>query len=163
MNIAVAAELSLAVKAEINSWLKKFPATAAQSAIIPALTIVQREYGTLTAATITAVANYLEVAEALVYEVATFYKMYTLNKMAKHTICLCTNVSCMLKNVAIIVNHIKKKLAIEFGEVTVDGKFLLKEVECLGACDGAPAMLVDGKCYHRLTVEMVDDILDNLE
>jgi NADH-quinone oxidoreductase subunit E len=157
-------DLSIQVKREINSWLRKFPESAKQSAIIPTLTIVQQGYGgTLTAELITAVANYLEVAETLVYEVATFYKMYTLNKPAKHKIYVCTNISCMLCKAYDLANHVKNKLGIEFGQVTGDGKFLLQEVECLGACDGAPAMMIDGKCYSNLTVEKVDCILAKIK
>ena len=156
----IAVELSIQAKREINSWLKKFPKQARQSAIIPALTIAQQEHGgTLTKTLIVAVANYLGVAETLVYEVATFYKMYTLDKPAKHKIYVCTNVSCMLCKAYDIATYIKDKLSVEFGEVTKDGLFLLQEVECLGACDGAPAMMVDDKCYNNLTVEKIDRIL----
>lgn len=156
--------LSMQTKREINSWLKKFPEQAKQSAIIPALTIVQQEYdGTLTEELIFAVANYLGVAESLVYEVATFYKMYTINKPAKHKIYVCTNVSCMLCKAYDIATHIKSKLGVEFGEVTKDGRFLLQEVECLGACDGAPAMMIDAKCYNNLTVEKIDRILGTIK
>ncbi len=157
-------ELSNSSKRDINSWLKKFPITEKRSAIMPALTIVQKENGgALTEELITAVARYLDVPEAFVYELATFYKMYELGPVGRHKIAVCTNVSCMLCGCNKVALYLKEKLNIDFGEITKDGRFMLQEVECLGVCDGAPAMLVDSKCYTDLTPEKIDSILKGLK
>jgi NADH-quinone oxidoreductase subunit E len=89
--------------------------------------------------------------------------MYELKPVGRHKICVCTNVSCLVCGSDRIVDHLQKKLGIGFGQTTPDGKFTLKEVECLGACVGAP-MLQIGKTYHEhLTPERIDEILDALE
>ena len=157
-------ELSDSSKREINTWLKKFPPQEKRSAIIPALTIVQKENGgALTKELIVAVAEFLEVAENAVFEVATFYHMYSLRPAGKHKIAVCTNISCNLCGCDTLVSHLKDKLGIGFGEVTKDQKFDLEEAECLGACDGAPAILVNSECYMEVTPDKLDAILDNLD
>ena len=164
MEVKLKIELSSSSKKEINKWLKKFPDGAKHSAIIPALTIVQKENkGSLTKEIIIAVAQYLDVASSVVYEVATFYKMYELEPIGKYKISVCTNISCMLCNAYNIAAYLKEKLAISFGGTTKDGKFSLQEVECLGACDGAPAMLINDKLYFDLTLDKIDSILSKLE
>lgn len=157
-------ELSNASKREINSWLKKFPVVEKRSAIIPALTIVQKENGgSLNQGLITAVAEFLQVPAAAVLEVATFYHMYSLHPVGRHKISVCTNISCTLCGCEENIAHLKTKLGIDFGEVTADQKFGLQEAECLGACDGAPAILVNSECYMDVTPEKLDKILDELD
>ena len=157
-------ELSSEAKAELDAWLLKFPKGKNHSAIMPGLTFVQNENGGyLTDALMDAVADYLDVPKIAVYEVATFYSMYELKPVGRHKICVCTNVSCMLCGSHTIVNHLQKKLNINFGEITKDGKYSLKEVECLAACGGAPMMQIGDTYYENLTPEKVDDILAGLE
>ena len=98
-----------------------------------------------------------------VYEVATFYSMYELNPVGKHKICVCTNVSCMINDSNKLVEHLEKRLDVRLGQTTEDGKFTLKEVECLGACGGAPMMQIGRQYYENLTPELIDSILDGLE
>ena len=156
--------LSASVRSEIDKWIAKFPADQKQSAVIPALTIVQDDNGGyLTEPLMDAVAVYLEMPKIAVYEVATFYSMYELKPVGRHKICVCTNISCMLRNSDGIVEHIKNKLGIGFGETTEDNRFTLKEVECLAACRGAPMMQIGPHYYENLTPEKVDTILDSLE
>jgi len=158
------AELSLGVKQAIDVWLNKFPADQQQSAIIPALTIVQQENGGwLTTELIDLVADYLNLPKVHAYEVATFYSMFELKPVGKHKICVCTNISCALRGCNKIVDHLRNKLGIDFGEVTPDGKFSLKEVECLAACGGAPAIQIGDNYYENLTSARVDKILADLE
>jgi NADH-quinone oxidoreductase subunit E len=98
-----------------------------------------------------------------VYEVATFYTMFDLKPVGKHKLNVCTNISCMLNGSEEIVAHLEKRLKIRLGETTEDGKYTLRQVECLGACCGAPMMQV-GRDYHEyLTTEKLDSILDGLE
>ncbi len=156
--------LSPEIRAEIDGWIAKYPPQWRQSAVMPALTIVQdANGGWLTQALMDEVAAYLEMPPIAVYEVATFYSMYELKPVGRHKVCVCTNVSCMVCGSEKIVEHLQSKLGVRMGETTRDGRFTLKEVECLGACGGAPMMQVGKQYYENLTPELVDSILDGLE
>ena len=152
------------VRQEIDRWIAKYPDDWRQSAVMPALMVVQdANGGSLTEALMDQVADYLGMPPIAVYEVATFYSMYELKPVGKHKICVCTNVSCMVCGSDSIVEHLSERLGIGFGEITQDGRFSLKEVECLGACGGAPMMQIGKQYYENLTPELVDSILDGLE
>jgi len=152
------------VRDEIDQWVAKYPPEWRQSAVMAALRIVQdANGGWLSTDLMDEVAGYLDMPPIAVYEVATFYSMYELKKVGRHKICVCTNVSCMLNDADKIVAHLEKRLGIRFGETTSDGKFTLKEVECLGACGGAPMMQVGKQYYENLTPEILDSILDRLD
>ena len=157
--------LSDQVKAEIDQWVAKYPENQKQSAVMAALHIVQdhAEDHCLNGERIAAVADYLGMPVISVQEVATFYSMYEHTPAGQHKICVCTNVSCKLRGSDQIVEHLKKRLGIGFGQTTTDGKFTLKEVECLGACTAAPMFQLDKDYHEHLTVEKVDQILDGLE
>ena len=152
------------VRRQIDAWVAKYPDEWKQSAVMPALTIVQdANGGWLTEELMDKVAAYLDMPPIAVYEVATFYSMYEHKPVGRHKICLCTNVSCMINNCDSIYEHLKNRLGIGFGEVTEDGRFSIKEVECLGACGGAPMMQIGDKYYENLTPEIVDSILEELD
>jgi NADH-quinone oxidoreductase subunit E len=153
------------VRSEIDRWVSKFPADRKRSAVLAALREVQHENGGyLTTELMDAVADYLELPHIAVYEVASFYSMFELKPVGRHSISVCTNVSCMLRGSDEIVTHIENKLGIKTGQSTEDGKFYLKEEEeCLAACVRAPMMQIDHIYYENLTPEKVDQILDNLE
>lgn len=153
------------VRAEIDDWLGRYPADQRQSAVLGALRAVQHENGGyLTTATMDAVADYIGMPKIAVYEVASFYSMFELEPVGRHTIAVCTNVSCMLCGSDSVLSYIEKKLGIKLGESTADGRFFLKrEEECLAACCGAPMMQVDHVYYEHLTPEKVDEILDGLD
>lgn len=156
--------LSAHLKDEIDDWLKRFPEDQRQSAVIAALRGVQHEDGYLSTEKMDAVADYIGMSEIAVYEVASFYSMFELKPVGRHTIAICTNVSCMLCGSDEIVTHIESKLGIKTGESTADGKFYIKrEEECLAACCGAPMMQVDHVYYENLTPAKVDEILDGLD
>lgn len=156
--------LSEQVRADIDKWIAKFPPDQRQSAVLPALLIVQEQHKNwLTEELMDAVAQYLDMPRIAVYEVATFYSMYNLKPVGQHQICVCTNISCMLSGCEGIVKHLKKRLGIGFNETTADGKFTLKEVECLGACANAPMLHMGHRYYENLTPEKIDKILDELE
>jgi NADH-quinone oxidoreductase subunit E len=151
-------------RAEIDRWVAKYPAGWQQSACMPALMIVQDlNGGYLTRELMDQVADYLDMPAIAVYEVATFYSMFEHKPVGRHKICLCTNVSCMINGSDGILEHLSNRLGIGFGEVTPDGRFSLKEVECLGACGGAPMMQIGHTYYENLTPALVDQILDGLE
>ena len=152
------------VRAEIDREIAKYPAGWQQSAVMASLRIVQdANGGWLTQEHMDQVADYLDMPPIAVYEVASFYSMFELKPVGRHKICLCTNVSCMINGSDSILDHLKKRLGIGFGQMTDDGRFSLKEVECLGACGGAPMMQIGTKYYENLTPELVDSILDGLE
>ncbi len=151
-------------KSEIDTWVAKYPKDQKKSAVMAALTIVQdANGGWLTQDLMDMVAEYLAMEPISVYEVATFYSMYELKPVGRNKICVCTNISCMLCGSDEIVSHLKDKLGIGFGEITADGKVSLKEVECLGACGGAPMLQIGDQYYENLTPEKIDSILDNLK
>lgn len=148
---------------QIEKEVAKYPADQKQSAVMAALRIAQEEHGWLSVSLMDYVAKVLEMRPIQVYEVATFYSMYDLKPVGKHKISVCTNISCMLCGSDEIVKHLERKLGIRLGETTADGKFTLKEVECLAACGGAPMFQI-GKTYHEnLTPQKVDEILASLE
>ncbi len=157
-------ELSEHVRNEIDHWKARFPVGRQRSAVLSALHAVQHENnGYLTVEQLNAVAEYLELPTIQVYEVATFYSMFQTQKVGRHEVAICTNISCMLRGADDIVAHVENKLATNLGESTADGRiFLKREEECIAACCGAPAMMVDHKYYENLTNEQVDEILDGL-
>jgi len=148
----------------IDKWIAKYLPENRQAAVIPALHIVQEgNGGHLTVALMDELAQYLKMPEIAVYEVASFYSMFEHKPVGRHKISICTNISCLLRGSEELVDHLKKKFGISLGETTSDGKFTIKEVECLGACVGAPMCLI-GRDYHEhLTPEKIDAILENLE
>lgn len=149
---------------QIDIEIQKYPAEERQAAVMSALRIVQTEHGWLSPECITDVAAYLKMPEIAVLEVATFYNMYELEPVGKYKITICTNISCMLRDSDTIVEHLQKKLDVGFNEVTTDGKFCLREGECMGACGGAPLLHVNNTEMHEfLTVEKVDKLLDGLK
>lgn len=158
-------ELSAHTREVIDAWLAKFPPDRKRSAVIAALREVQHENdGYLTVPLMDAVAEYLQLPKIAVYEVASFYSMLETQPVGRHSISVCTNVSCMLRGADDIVEHIEKRLGIKTGESTADGRFYLKrEEECLAACCAAPMMMVDHKYHENLTPEKVDQILDGLD
>jgi NADH-quinone oxidoreductase subunit E len=157
--------LSEHILEEIDQWKARFPAERQRSAVIGALHAVQHENdGYLTTELMDAVAEYLELPNIHVYEVATFYSMFQTKPVGRHNVAICTNVSCMLRGADDIVEHVENKLGVKLGESTVDGRIYLKrEEECLAACCGAPMMMVDHEYYEDLTPEKTDKILDGLD
>ena len=149
---------------KIEYELSKYPADQRQAAVMSALRIVQTEHGWLSKESISEVAQYLGIPEIAAMEVATFYNMYDLAPVGKYKITVCTNISCMLRDSDVIVEHLQHKLGIGFNEVTPDGKFCLKEGECMGTCGGAPLLHINNTKMHEfLTTEKVDEILKELK
>ncbi|MEC9375081.1 MAG: NAD(P)H-dependent oxidoreductase subunit E [Pseudomonadota bacterium] len=157
-------KLSESSRNEIDIWAKKFPQERRRSTVISALHIVQHENnGFLTEEIMNAVADYLEIPEIQVYEVANFYSMFETKPVGRNCISVCTNISCMLRGSDEIITHIENKLDIKVGESTPDGEIYLKaEEECLAACTGAPMMMVNHQYHENLTPDLVDNILDSL-
>lgn len=156
--------LSKSACEQIDQWILRFPPERKRSGVIEALRIVQNENGGwLTTELMDAVAAYLEMPNIAVYEIATFYSLYNLEPVGKNIIDVCTNISCMLSGSDKIVAHLKQRLGVDVSQTTADGKFTLREVECLGACVNAPMFQVGKKYYLNLTPEKVDEILEELK
>jgi NADH-quinone oxidoreductase subunit E len=148
---------------KIEYELSKYPKDRRQAAVMSALRIVQMERGWLSKESISEVAKYLRIPEIAALEVATFYNMYDLKPVGEHKITICTNISCMLRGSDEIVEHLQHKLGVGFNEVTADGKFCLKEGECMGCCGGAPLLHVNNSQMHEfLTTEKVDALINEL-
>ncbi len=157
--------LSEHARHEIDHWVAKFPADQKRSAVLAALREVQHENGGyLTVELMDAVAGYLQLEAMDVYEGASFYSMFETKPVGRHSISVCTNISCMLRGADDIVTHVERRLGVKLGQSTPDGKFYLKpEEECLAGCCGAPMMQVDHVYHEHLTPQRVDQILDALD
>lgn len=153
------------VKTEIDRWIAQYPADQKQSAVMPGLAAIQKANGGhLTEELMDELADYLDMEPIAVYEVATFYSMYEHEPVGKHQVCVCTNISCLIRGSDELVEHLKKRLGVsDWREISADGRFSLKEVECQGACTGAPMFRIGDHYYEDLTIEKVDEILDGLE
>ena len=149
---------------KIEYELTKYPKENRQGAVMSALRIAQAEKGWLSQETIAFVAEYLGIPAIAALEVATFYNMYDLKPVGQYKITICTNISCMLRDADVIVDHLQAKFGVGFNEVTPDGKFCLKEGECMGCCGGAPLMHINNIQMHELlTPAKVDEILGGLK
>ncbi len=156
--------ISAESKADIDQWIAKYPLDQKQSAVMAALRIVQdQNSGYLTTELMDAVADYLGMDKIAVYEVASFYSMYELKPVGKHKICVCTNISCMLNGSDKVVAHLEEKTGAKLGGTSEDGRYTLKEVECLGACAGAPMLQIERDYHENLTPEKIDSVLESLE
>jgi len=156
--------LSQQIQTLIDKELKKYPVDQKQSAVMSALRFVQEEKGWISEDDMTDVAEYLGMPQIAVYEIATFYHMYNLKPMGKHTLTVCTNLSCQLMGANETLDYLKAKLGIGLGEVTADGKFGLRNAECMGACVEAPLLTVNNnRLCSRLTPEKIDQIIAGLD
>ena len=144
---------------KIDHEVAKYPADQKQSAVMSALAFAQDEKGWLANETMDFIAHYLGMPAIAVYEVATFYNMYNLQPVGKYKLTVCTNLPCALSGGNDAAARLKQKLGIGFNQTTVDGKFTLKEGECMGACGDAPVLLVNNK---RMCSFMSDDKIDQL-
>jgi NADH-quinone oxidoreductase subunit E len=153
-----------AVLQRIQELIARYPDGRQKSALIPVLHLIQETNGknSLSIEEMDEVAKQLQIQPIEVYEVATFYTMFNLKPVGKYVLEVCQTGPCMLRGSDEIIDHIKKKLHIENGGTSADGLFTLKTAECLGACGYAPMMQL-GKYYkENLTIEKVDEILEEL-
>lgn len=147
---------------ELAPILKRYPEDRKSSAMIPALRIGQEIFGHLSPPVMALAADRLGTSPARAHEVATFYVMLHPEPHGRHLVEICTNVSCCLAGGEEIFERLKRKLGVDNGGTTADGRITLREVECLGACGTAPAMLVDDDQHERLTPEQVEQIVGAL-
>jgi len=143
---------------EINEIKSKYPDS--HFCLLPTLYIFQREYGWLSPQVLEAVAEALNIPKATVKGVSTFYTMFKHKPMGRHLVQLCTNVACMIMGGEKLLDILKERYGLEPSMTTPDSRFSLVIMECIGACDKAPAMLVDTDFHDSLTEENIIDILE---
>ncbi len=131
-----------------------------QGALMPVLQQAQELYGYLPIEVMKMIAEGLGVPLEEVYGVATFYAQFTLNPKGSYQIAVCLGTACYVKGSGDIVERISRKLGVEAGSITPDGKFSLDATRCIGACGLAPVMTINGEVYGRLAPADVDGILD---
>ncbi len=131
-----------------------------RGALLPALQIAQGELGHLTEEAMKCIAAELNVPEPDVYGTATFYSLIRRAPTGRHVISICHNLTCTLLGVEPLIEHLRSKLGVNEGEVTPDGRFSYERIECIGRCDGAPALLVDNEYHGELTPDKIDTLLE---
>ncbi len=148
------------METKISELLKRYPTK--QAALLPVLWLCQEKWGWLSSGVLKAIADRLDLSPAFVEGVTTFYTMYHTEPTGKYLVQVCTTLSCQLCGASGLVEHLKERFGIDFGETTPDGRFTLLGVQCLGACGEGPVVQINNDYYTRLTVETLDQILDEL-
>ena len=154
-------EFSDKTKKTIDKIIASYPQK--EAALLPVLHVIQKEFGQISAEEEILAASLLGISQVKIREVVTFYTMFNRKAVGKYHIQVCSNLTCSLMGAANILNCIEEKLGIKPGETTSDKKFTLSTVECLGACEQAPSMMVNFDYHGHLDKEKIDEILDNLE
>ncbi|MBD3267041.1 NADH-quinone oxidoreductase subunit NuoE [bacterium] len=145
---------------KVEDILRRFPQK--KSASIPLLYLAWDVYGYISTEAMREVADILGTTPAYIQGIASFYTMFPLEPRGKYHIEICTNISCHLSGCQQILQRLEERLGISCGERTADGKFSLQQVECLAACSWSPCLHINGKEYKHVTVEKVDEILDEI-
>jgi NADH-quinone oxidoreductase subunit E len=143
-----------------DAYFPRYPTKRA--VLLPALHMIQHEYNWIPMKAIQEVAEFLEIAPAEALDTATFYEEYWLRPKGKYLVQVCRSLSCELCGSRQITDHLRERLGIEVGETTSDGKITLIELECLGSCGTAPAMLVNDVLYEDVTTQSVDQMIRDL-
>lgn len=147
---------------ELERWAAKYPAERKQSAVIPALWIVQKQNGGwISEPSLRAVADWVGMPVIRVYEVATFYTMFNLEPVGRHHVQLCGTTPCMLRGADGLKEVCKRRIG-DKGRVSEDGLLSWVEVECLGACVNAPMVQINDYYFEDLTPETLEKVLDGL-
>lgn len=148
---------------QIKEIIARYPEGKQQSAVMPLLDLAQRQHDNwIPTAAMVKIAEILDMPEIRVFEVATFYTMYNLEPVGKYLLQFCTTTPCMLCGSDEILDRVKEKLGVGLDEMTEDGLFTIREVECLGACVNAPMVQINDDYYEDLTPELTDQLLDKL-
>lgn len=153
--------LSETTRKKIDKIIAGYPRK--EAALLPILHLAQQEFGQITAAEEQLVAELLEIKPIEVREVVSFYTMYNRKAVGKYHIQICSNLSCSLLGSGALVDYLTEKLGIKPGETTADMRFSLSTVECLGACEQAPCMMINFDYHGDLDKEKIDKILEDLK
>jgi NADH-quinone oxidoreductase subunit E len=162
MTTAVKArEFSPEAKKRIRSLYARYPVK--EAALLPVLRVAEEEFGVIDNPAILCVAREMGISPGYVYGVFTFYTHYRREGDGKYVLQVCSTLPCALRGCRELVSHLEKRLGIEPGGTTADGKFTLKKVECLASCDTAPVVQINDDYHENLTLEKIDRILDSLK
>lgn len=146
------------VKAELSRYESR------QSAIIPALYIAQKENGGyITEEVIDYLSKVMELPVSRINEVFKFYTMFNQRPVGKHHVQICNNISCVLNGSRELTDHVLETLGCKMNDISLDGKFCVSSVECLGACGNAPMMQVNEDYHENLTPDKAVAILKGLK
>lgn len=148
------------MESEIKKILACYPDKDA--ALLPVLWLCQERWGWISPGIMCAIGDRLELSPAYIEGVVSFYTMYQRRPPGRFLLQVCTTLSCQLCGTSGLVDHLRKKLDIDFGETSSDGAFTLIDVQCLGACGEAPVIQINDDYYSNLTVDQLDGILDTL-
>ena len=154
-------EYSASLRRKIDEVAALYPKRGA--ALLPVLHLVQREVGCIAAEEERFVALALGLRPVKVREVVTFYTMFLRRPIGKYHLQVCSNLSCSLLGAGSLLEYLQQKLGIEVGETTAEGRFTLSTVECLGACEQAPCLMVNFDYQGQMDREKIDRLLESLE
>ena len=162
---AIPVEFSPELVAKFDDIVNRYPEGKQKSALLPILHLVQAEFGWVSAPAMDKVADYLKIQDIEVYEVATFYSMYFMRPQGKYMLEVCRTGPCCLVGAEKIMDHIEQKLGVKEGDVTPDGLFSWRGVECLAACGYGPVLQISPEYtfYEKLTNESVDQLISDLK
>ncbi len=153
-------EFSAAAKKRIQQIYSRYPTR--EAALLPVLRVAEREFNGIGQRAIECVAGEMGLSPASVYGVFTFYTHFRREGEGKYILQVCATLPCALRGCREVVHHLENRLGIAAGQTTVDGRFTLKKVECLGSCDTAPVVQINDDYHEGLTIEKLDGILNSL-
>ena len=158
-------DFSSELLSKFGEIVKRYPEGKHKAALLPILHLVQAEYGWLSPASMDRVAGYLDLKPIEVYEVASFYTMFFLRPQGRYVLEVCRTGPCCLVGAEKIMEHLENRLGVKEGEVTADGQFSWRGVECLAACGMAPVLQIGPEYtfYENLTTESVDQLIVDLK
>jgi len=157
----MALEFSQETLKQFDEIVSRYPEQ--KSAVLPVLYMAQKEFGHLSQEAIEYVAKLMDIPAARLYGIVTFYTMFNMKPVGRHHLQVCRTLPCALLGSERIINYLKKKLGINLGETTPDGRFTLSEVECLASCGTAPVMQINDDYCENLSEEKIDKIFENLK
>jgi NADH-quinone oxidoreductase E subunit len=153
--------INILIEKEFQGILKRY--NSPRSAILPILQFIQKKYGFISKKNVEIVADVLSISPTEIESVLSFYGMFNTSVSAKYMIYVCSNVSCELNGADGIIDFLKNRLNIKEGQPTIDGKFGLRTVECLGACGGAPVVQINDTYYENMTIEKMEKVISEME
>ena len=161
----VPVEFSPALIKQFDDIVSRYPEGKQKSGLLPILHLVQAEFGWVSSPAMDKVAEYLGIQHIEVYEVATFYSMYFMRPQGKYVLEVCRTGPCCLVGAEKVMDHIEQKLGVKEGEVTPDGLFSWRGVECLAACGYGPVLQIGPEYtfYENLTEQSVDTLISDLK
>ena len=154
------AEFPPEARERIDRILARYPTK--QAALLPILWVAQETWGWVSREAAEEVARIAEVPPAHVSGVLTFYTMYNLAPVGRHLLQFCTSISCHLAGAGPLLEHCRRRLGIDLGQTTPDGRFTLTEVECIAGCDRAPSMMVNDAYHEPMDAPKLDALLERL-